>query len=67
MASSQGKLLGEVKLPEGYMLVLSGYTLEYVTCGIFKAALHSVVSTAYHAHMKKLQEVANALWSSSHG
>lgn len=34
------------------MLVLTGYTLEHVTCGIFKAAPHNVVSTARHAHMQ---------------
>ena len=34
------------------MLLLTGYTLEHVTCGIFKAAPHNVVSTARHAYMR---------------
>ncbi|KAL3145798.1 hypothetical protein ABBQ38_015175 [Trebouxia sp. C0009 RCD-2024] len=34
--------LKPVDIPKGYMLVLTGHTLEHATCGIFKAAPHSV-------------------------
>lgn len=49
VASPRGGELVDVKLPEGYMLVLTGFTLEHVTCGIFKAAPHCVVGRAHHA------------------
>lgn len=39
------------------MLVLTGYTLEHVTCGVFKAAPHNVVSMANHAYMERLQTI----------
>ena len=39
------------------MLVLTGYTLEHVTSGIFKAASHNVVSMANHAYMTRLQTI----------
>ncbi|KAL3145803.1 hypothetical protein ABBQ38_015180 [Trebouxia sp. C0009 RCD-2024] len=34
--------LKPVDSPKGYMLVLTGHTLEHATCGIFKAAPHTV-------------------------
>ncbi|KAL3147007.1 hypothetical protein ABBQ38_014973 [Trebouxia sp. C0009 RCD-2024] len=47
VAGRGGGSLGEdslvdVAIPDGYLLVLIGYTLEYATCGIFKAAPHKV-------------------------
>lgn len=39
------------------MLVLTGYTLEHVTSGTFKAASHDVVSMANHAYMERLQTI----------
>lgn len=43
VANPRGGQLVDVQIPKGYMLVLTGYTLEHVTCGIFKAAPHTVV------------------------
>jgi isopenicillin N synthase-like dioxygenase len=37
-------LFEDVLLPEGYVLILPGYTLQRATCGIYKAAAHRVVS-----------------------
>jgi len=37
-------LFEDVLLPEGYILILPGYTLQRATCGIYKAAAHRVVS-----------------------
>ena len=34
----------DVFFPEGYILILPGYTLQRATCGIYKAAAHRVVS-----------------------
>ncbi|KAL3155060.1 hypothetical protein ABBQ38_011127 [Trebouxia sp. C0009 RCD-2024] len=39
--------LVDVAIPNGYLLVLVGYTLEYATCGIFKAAPHKVTLGEY--------------------
>lgn len=49
VASPRGGDLVDVKIPEGYILVLTGYTLEHATCGNFRAARHHVVSRAYQA------------------
>ena len=46
VANPQAGKLIDVKLPKGYILMLTGYTLEHVTCGIFKAAPHNVVGCA---------------------
>ncbi|KAL0053214.1 hypothetical protein WJX82_002529 [Trebouxia sp. C0006] len=35
-------LFEDVLVPEGYILVLPGYTLQRATCGIYKAAAHRV-------------------------
>ncbi|KAA6423040.1 MAG: hypothetical protein FRX49_07028 [Trebouxia sp. A1-2] len=35
-------LFEDVLVPEGYILVLPGYTLQRATCGIYKAAAHQV-------------------------
>ena len=35
--------LQDVVIPYGCVAVVPGYTLERATCGIFQAALHSVV------------------------
>ncbi|KAA6423117.1 MAG: hypothetical protein FRX49_07104 [Trebouxia sp. A1-2] len=35
-------LFEDVLLPEGYILILPGYTLQRATCGIYKAAAHRV-------------------------
>lgn len=32
-------------VPEGYVAVLAGHTLEHATCGMVKAVKHRVVST----------------------
>lgn len=45
VVSSRGGQPVDVKLPEGYMLLLTGHTLEHATCGIFRAAPHRVVGT----------------------
>ncbi|DBA91643.1 TPA: hypothetical protein ACH3X1_003249 [Trebouxia sp. C0004] len=37
-------LFEDVFLPEGYILILPGYTLQRATCGIYKAAAYQVVS-----------------------
>ena len=42
------------------MLLLTGYTLEHVTCGIFKAAPHTVVSRVHHACGKGCLNAPNA-------
>ncbi|KAL0033821.1 hypothetical protein WJX77_006616 [Trebouxia sp. C0004] len=35
-------LFEDVLLPQGYILILPGYTLQRATCGIYKAAAHRV-------------------------
>ena len=44
VVNSKTGLFENVLLPEGYILVLPGYTLQRATCGIYKAAAHRVVS-----------------------
>ncbi|KAL3146963.1 hypothetical protein ABBQ38_014931 [Trebouxia sp. C0009 RCD-2024] len=39
--------LVDVAIPDGYLLVLVRYTLEYATCGIFRAARHKVTLREY--------------------
>ena len=44
VVNSKTGLFEDVFLPEGYILVLPGYTLQRATCGIYKAAAHRVVN-----------------------
>ncbi len=44
MVNTKTGLFEDVLLPEGYILILPGYTLQRATCGIYKAAAHQVVS-----------------------
>ena len=38
----------DVRLAEGRVAVLAGYTLERATCGLVKAVKHHVVSLYWH-------------------
>ena len=55
MVNTKTGLFEDVLLPEGYILILPGYTLQRATCGIYKAAAHRVVSYSLSAFSVNLQ------------